>query len=344
MNASVLRPTVIFFAIIFAASADEKKVQSEKSDLITRVYSVPAAVFLGHDSDESKKKDDNAAKKLPPTQSGEARYDVLGYFVAQGMPAVPGSRAILLEKDNAVVVTTSIEGQELAGRMLFIGYSCDSIDQIEITAALVEYDDDPFGNGVSPRRRIAEIKALAGESFRVVDAFRIVTKQGQRAIGLNKGGTADEKPVKRLPAVAKDPAPDITRLELDGARGSLVEIEPNFLPDRMTVEMMLRYEGRLRQGDGRPDAELKLTTNIMVVSGQELIAYSTIVHDATDVGKGKIRMRTLVVGAQIFHADNRTSEERRIAQEAILRARDAGLIRKATEDLGEPKRQGSPRL
>ena len=338
MNASFLRTAVILLALTLVTLGDEQKRQPSKAGLITRVHQVPPSFFLsGSSGDPEKAKVGSNPKKLPPTRDGEDRYEVWERLVAMGVPAAPGSRAILMEKNRAVIVTASADAQDLVDRMFEMTWCGPFDQQIEIIALLLEYDEDPFANGGPQRRTLAELKTQVGDSLRVLDAFRIVDKSGQRTVGINKECATDANPAKPPASPAKDAVANETRFELNGARGSLLEIEPTIGPDGMTADMMLRYEARFKQSDGRPDAELKFTNNMTIAAGQDLIAYSTVVHDAPAVAKGKIKRRALIVSARIFHADNRTPEERRLAEEAFLRARDAELIRKATEGLGEAK-------
>jgi hypothetical protein len=339
MNARSLTIALTLLAILPPAPADEKKLQPTNSALITRVHhGIYRAVFLESASNGVKKPNDEfPSKPLPPTRSGLARYEVTERLIPYGLKAVPGSSAIFLEKENALVLTTSAEMQELADR-IFFGVYCGDPKHCEVSVTLVEFNEYPLSRDPHPCRSMADIKAVAADSLRVVDAVCIVTKSGQRTIGINKEATTGGSAGKRANPENKEAKPNKTEMELAGSLGSLIEVEPVIGPSGSDIDMQIRYEGRFSKSDTRPDAEFKVNTNLMVPSGQDIVASMSVVHDAQDVPKEKIRRRALLVCARVVSPDGRTTDERRLADEAFLKARDENLIREATEGLEKPKK------
>lgn len=261
------------------------------------------------------------------------RYDVWKFFEECGVKKAPGAEAIYLGDAAVVIVTASSEMHGLIERILGGCGGCGyPVKFAEISASLWEYEDDQFAEAAPGRHHFADLRQRAGSSLKLIDSQSIVTKSGQRATAFSKQADTARAPVAASVAKPAGAAPgdNASRTGLNGARGSLLEVEPTIGPDGETVDMAINYEARFKRTGGEQDVEVNVQTNLTLMSNQDTIPYCALAHDdGLPAQQGKLKRRALVVVARVIDADGRTVEERekqRVQkEEQLIRRARAGL-------------------
>jgi len=344
MHAPLVRlSAIIIFALLAASQAEQAGKPEDKAKLVTRVYRVPSSMFFStlSDSDGKKKDADSNPKELSVTADGEMRYDAWNFLAAQGVEKPAGSEAILLKDSNALVLTTSIEMQDLIHKIINFP-NCFAVSQLlAVTASLWEYEDDQFADAGPGLRHFAELRQRAGDSLKLLDSQFITTKSAQiaRAVRKHPDGTpaATAVPVRKPAKTAGNESNPQIKLDgqLDGARGSLLEVEPTILPSGEEVDLHIHYEARLRTAGAGQDIEVNLTTDLIVVNKRDVIPYCALAqNDRAPAQKGKAKRHAVVVGVRVIDLDDSTPEERAKKRELD----DEQLIRKARAGLDSQKK------
>jgi hypothetical protein len=339
MNAPLVRlSAIIILALLATSRAEQAGKPEDKAKLVTRVYRVPSSMFFSTLPELDGKKTDSGTKpkELPVAADGEMRYDAWRFLEASGVEKTPGSEAILLKDSNALVVTTSAEMQDLVERIIEIP-CCGSVKSVETIASLWEYEDDQFADVIPGLRSFAELRQRAGNSLKLLASQFIATKSGQRATAASKQPDTARAPVavSETKPTTGTPSETVSRIGLNGARGSFFEVEPTIGPDGEMVDMAISFEARLRGAGTEHDTEVSVTTNLTLSNNHDTIPYYS--HGGEDgalVQKGKVKRHALVIGVRVVGVDGRTGEE-------VVKQRkqeDEQLIRKAHAGIGVPKK------
>jgi|GEM_PF-6117940 len=315
--------------------------------LTTCVIRIHRGIFADH-SDQTELSPPGKEEKrvpklvlLPPTLDGQRRYDVLGWLETEGLQRKPGMSAIYLDRSTFVVITASPADIHLAEAIM----ACPCLEdvptkEIRATADLWIFEADGLLEPAKYPHTLAELRALAGPSLKLLDAHTLITKSGNRTVGENLSALprkpAPPAPAPASPDKAADPkAPEATAEEpepgiFSGSRGSVLEIEPNIGPDGETLDFQISYQARFAQSNGEPDAIVKVSTNSSLQNEHDMVLWLNAVPG--DAPAGKVRHRALTMAMQILDQTGRPVGD----VEAIRKRQDAAnreLIRRAQEGL-----------
>ncbi len=302
----------------------------EKSKLYNHAYSAPASLF--HETDVTVA---SKLRALPPTLDGERRYDVLGWLEQQGVERKPGVSAILLERSDVVVVRGPAEFLELAGGSMETLCIKTSIKQINLSADLWAYESDGPLDPAKRPHNLAEIRARAGNSLKLLDSHALLTKSGNRVTGESHSAiTPPPVSPASTPAPAspkESPSPKVEAGPFqDGSRGSVFDVESSLSPSGETIDFQLAYQARVAQPAGEPDIAVHCSSTGGVKPGQDIVVFFTT--DSGGTANGKHRHRALTISAQILDEAGQPLDDAEATRKKHA-TRALQLIRRAQEGI-----------
>ncbi len=266
---------------------------------------------------------------LPPTSSGETRYDVVSWLSQRGVDRSRLSAVLLHHRDKGKIV--AVRGPkgtvDLVERLLqdglLDGSGLPPLKQVEFTVQLWVYESEQAEGWPA----LADIRAHAAASMRLLDSHSMLMYSGRRVLGKNQA------------IAAKDTPPSSPDEMLAAAKyGSVLEVEPNVgWSGTDDVQFQLRYEVKLAATGAEPAFATVVSTNGNVVDGNSVVIFRGAAAPAPD-GK-KFLHRIAVVSVRLLDQRGRTlyeAQAQRDADRKAERARQIDLARYALQGIPVP--------
>ncbi len=325
----LLLPAVSVFVIFLAP----RGIADEKPTLVSHVYRTPQFILNGL----TRAPEAIHLRAIAPTTDGEKRYNALKWLEDVGVECKPGMSAIVLDKNKALVVKAPAATLESIDKILSqIDQSTNfTILQIELSANLWSYDSDRPLDPQQKPHTLAELREKAGGTLQTLDSHSVLTRSGNRVVAVSRIGTLTPplSPETKTPAKNEDLStldPSDPHLFDDGSRGSVVAFEPSIGPDRHTIDFQVSYQARLPQSNGEPDIFIQFFNNAAIMTGQDLVVFSTATP--TVAPPGRLRHRVLTISAQITDDLGRTLDKIEKLEPLDLKS-ELELIRRAQEGI-----------
>ncbi len=303
---------------------------ADKKSLETRVLVVPLGVFREIPAASTppvppgtQPRFEKGVHRLPATSDGLIRYDVRSWLEARGVP-MERLTAVQIAEPPVLVLRGPKEALDLVERIGVEGCCFTSVRHIEFGVQLWGYESEQAEGW----RTMAEARAHAAGSLRLLDANSILTYSGNVSVGENLVAES-------VPKGPRQPNAPFG----EGAPGSILQVEANPGPNGEDVDFQVDYEASVPGANGEPAAAVHVSLIGSVPDGKEVVIF----RRSTPIGAEakKYRHEIAIASVRLFDERGRTRAEAQAQaaqdREAEL-ARQKALAQRVLFDLPEPEK------